>query len=131
MLKHAGIPFDFGAGQVFVIPPLTLGSFMRVGPAAMTALVEPQKDVSTALTLFIEIAHEALVRNYPDLSREAVGNMVDLNNIHDVLACALDIGGVHRKQLIAELALAQSDGVQTPALNPTTGVEMEPRHGQQ
>lgn len=40
-----------------------------------------------------EIAHAALRRNYPDISKDVVADMIDLSNFHEVLAAVMAISG--------------------------------------
>lgn len=43
----------------------------------------------------------ALVRNYPDMTREEVAALLDLQNMQEAIACVFDVGGMKRKALEA------------------------------
>jgi hypothetical protein len=49
----------------------------------------------------IDTLHAALGRNYPDMTREEVADMIDLENMQEVMTCAMDIAGLKRKALEA------------------------------
>jgi len=101
MPKFEGIEFDFGGGRVYVIPPLTLHDLqrMRAQLSALQATVET--DALAGADLCIDILHAALIRNYPTLTRDDVGNLLDLSNMHGAIQCAMDIDGSRRKALQA------------------------------
>ncbi|MEQ1663172.1 MAG: hypothetical protein ABL877_10810 [Thiobacillus sp.] len=100
IVKVKGVPFDFN-GRVLVIPPLTLGAYEQLQQrlAEFPSDVRDQASIETT----IDSVHAALRRNYPDMTREEVGGLVDFSNMQDVMACTMDVAGLKRKALEAEL----------------------------
>jgi hypothetical protein len=91
-----GIDFDFGGGQVRTIPPLSLAALRRMqgalGKLSAVGALEPE-----AIDTVIKATHAALRRNYPDISEDDVAELIDVANMHEVIACVLDVAGVKRK----------------------------------
>lgn len=98
MPKIPGISFDFGA-ETLLIPPLALGDLEllqeRLGRLQAGAL-----DPASVATV-LDATHAALRRNYPDITRERVAQLVDLANMGDVIANVMDVAGLRRKELAA------------------------------
>lgn len=96
--KHQGIPFNFD-GRILVIPPLSLGAMERLQKrlAGMSDDMFDPENIGTV----IDTLHAALGRNYPDMAREEVANLVDLENMQEAMTCAMDISGLKRKALEA------------------------------
>lgn len=94
--KHQGIPFNFD-GRTLVIPPLSLGAFEQLQGRLETmdqASITPEY-----IGTVVDSVHAALRRNYPDMTREEVSGLLDLQNMQEVMACVFDVGGVKRKAL--------------------------------
>ncbi len=98
-VKIKGMPVDL-AGTVYVIPPLSLGALeaMQDGLSSVNTAALDRESTRTIL----DAAHAALKRNYPDLSREDVGNMIDVGNMGEVFEAIMDVSGLKRKALEAE-----------------------------
>lgn len=94
--KYQGIPHDFG-GLVLVIPPLSLGAMERL-QERLSGMSDDMFDPENLSTV-IDTLHAALGRNYPDMTREEVADLVDLENMQEAMACAMDISGLRRKAL--------------------------------
>lgn len=94
--KYQGIPYDFG-GRVLVIPPLSLGAMEKMQDR-LTSVRDGRVD-QEAIAATIETVHAALKRNYPDMTREEVADLIDLENMQAAMACAMDVGGLKRKAL--------------------------------
>jgi hypothetical protein len=104
-VQQPGILHDFGAGRQFVIPTLSLNAyraFRQRGRSLETV------DVTTdeGLDLIFEAVHAALVRNYPDMTVEAVSELLDFSNLTDVMTSVMDFGGNKRRSLAAAVASA-------------------------
>lgn len=91
-----GIEYDFGGGRVYTVPPLALGALQRL-QKKLEALATASATDPTSIATVIEAAHAALKRNYPDITEDQVGELVDLGNMHDVIACITDVAGIRRK----------------------------------
>jgi hypothetical protein len=91
-----GIELDFGGGRVMTVPPLSLGALQRL-QKKIEALGTADALAPETLATVIEAAHVSLKRNYPQLTAEEVGELVDVGNMYDVVACVLDVAGIKRK----------------------------------
>lgn len=86
-LMHKGQPIKLG-GVVYTIPPLSLGA---------VELYEEQLDKMESLPrtqqlrLIVDVAHAALRRNYPEITRAAVAELVDLANANQVYAAVMAV----------------------------------------
>ena len=125
MPKIPGIAFDFGGGQVYIVPPLALGNLQMLQDklTAMTG-VEAMNPASIATVL--DATHAALVRNYPDMTREKVGQLVDLGNMFEVIGCVMDVTGAKRKSS-EDAEKNQQAQAATPA---PTGLPSSPKFAQ-
>ncbi|MFL9610181.1 hypothetical protein ACKF11_08870 [Methylobacillus sp. Pita2] len=83
------------AGQDYILPPLTLNAVVQLRPRLETFKAAGDLD---SIETVIDAAHAALLRNYPDLTREQVGEMVDMGNMADVMQACMDVSGLMRKQ---------------------------------
>lgn len=96
LVKYAGITLNLG-GVDYVMPPISLGALeqlqARVGD--FTGDVTDSKQVSTV----IDSAHASLIRNYPEITREEVAELIDIGNMADVFAAVMDVSGLKRKAL--------------------------------
>lgn len=99
VVKVKGIPFPF-SDCTLVIPPLSLGAMEQLQErlTGMSDVVSDPGNISTV----IDTLHAALGRNYPDMTREEVANLVDLENMQEAMTCAMDVSGLKRKALEAE-----------------------------
>lgn len=97
-IKVKGIPFPFG-DLTLVIPPLSLGAMEQLQDrlAGMDEDLTSPEYVGTV----IDTLHAALKRNYPDMTRADVADMIDLENMQEAMSCAMDVGGLKRKALEA------------------------------
>ncbi|MFW5397682.1 MAG: hypothetical protein XXXNARYT_003410 [Candidatus Accumulibacter regalis] len=95
-VKHKGIAVDFG-GDMLIIPPMALGTLEQLQDSIsnFTGDVRSAKQVATV----IDAAHAALKRNYPDITREKVAEMIDVGNMAEVFEAVMDISGLKRKEL--------------------------------
>lgn len=96
IVKVNGVPFDFG-GRVLVIPPMTLGAFEQL-QKRLAGMSGDARDASGIETT-IDSVHAALRRNYPDITREEVGELIDFGNMTEAMACAMDVSGLKRMSL--------------------------------
>lgn len=84
---------------------VTLGDEQyRIPPLAFRAVIDLQDRVAALAQMggrptpdqmdtVADIVHAAMVRNYPALTKEQVGDMLDLGNYQAVLSAVLSIGG--------------------------------------
>jgi hypothetical protein len=105
-VKIKGIPLPLG-GKIYIVPPLNLGTLERLQErlASFTGGID-QDSVSTVL----DAAHSALVRNYPELTRDQVAEVVDVANMAEVMEAVMDVSGLRRKALEAEVGAGEPTG---------------------
>lgn len=118
-----GMWTDFGGGREYLLPPLSLGALelMQKDLAELPTLsaIEPR-----AIATMIDATHAALRRNYPEISRQQVGELVDVANMGDVYERLMDVAGIKRR---AEAAAGNvgagasvlDGGASSPPLPPT------------
>lgn len=80
-----GIVVSLG-GVDHVVPPLTLGALEDHEEQIAAIDTLPR---NAQLRLIVDLAHRSLVRNYPDLDRRAVAELVDVANAHQVYAALM------------------------------------------
>lgn len=99
-----GIDIEMG-GITYVVPPLALGD-MEVYQKKIAGVIGGIDANSVAVVLDVSIA--ALRRNYPDMTREDLGRIVDVSNFMDLFNSVMDIAGLRRKAADAEKAKASN-----------------------
>ncbi|HFC8542720.1 TPA: hypothetical protein ACFP4Q_000834 [Neisseria weaveri] len=96
-VKVNGVTVNLG-GTDYVIPPLSLGALEqlqdKIGGIQGDGNVNDVKQVSTV----IDCAHAALKRNYPDMTREEVADLIDLSNMQDVFRAVMNVSGMVQAQ---------------------------------
>jgi hypothetical protein len=102
-----GVEYDFGGGRVYMLAPLSLGA-LEVLQERLTALPTLEAMDPVAIRTMTDATHMALLRNYPEITRAEVGELVDVSIIGDVYECLLDAAGVRRKAQAAERGNAQA-----------------------
>lgn len=96
MVKHKGIAFNLG-GDDYIIPPISLGALEQLQDriASFTGNANDKEQISTV----VDAAFSALRRNYPEITREAVAEMIDLGNMIEVFGAVMDVSGLKRKEI--------------------------------
>jgi len=95
------------SGTDYEVPPLTLGQLERLQDRLAKA-APGSLDPGTIGTI-IEAAHGALLRNYPDMTRERLAEIIDVGNMVEVFQAVMDISGLKRKEQEAEKQGAKTD----------------------
>ena len=90
--KFKGAPVELG-GETFIIAPLSLGALETLGPA----MVEFAAGVNQTKTS-IDIVHAALTRNYPEMTRAQVADLVDVQTMNAVVDAVMGVSGVKKKE---------------------------------
>lgn len=88
-----GILLDLG-GTRYEVPPLALGDLERLQDRL--GAYQGGLDAASVGTV-LDVAHAALRRNYPELTRERIGELVDLGNMADVFEAVMDVSGLKRR----------------------------------
>jgi hypothetical protein len=96
VVKYNGITLNLG-GIDYVLPPISLGALEQL----QSRIGSFNGDVmdSSQITTVIDAAHASLLRNYPDITRPEVAEMIDVGNMSDVFAAVMDVSGLKRKEL--------------------------------
>lgn len=94
MPEHEGVTLTI-AGRDWIIPALNFAALRSLRPQ-----IEALGSVSLSATLSDEqidtvilIIHTALKRNYPDITKDAVEEMIDLGNIKRIINAVMGISG--------------------------------------
>ena len=74
-------------GQPFVFAPLSLGAVEKLLPALQGF---SPNDVGTV----IEVAHKSLKRNYPDITRDDVADMLYIDQLEEVMSVVMSASGL-------------------------------------
>lgn len=92
MTQIKGVPIELG-GATYVVPPLTLGALEQLMPRiqAFDGTMNGEQ-IATVL----DCAHAALKRNYPDMSRETLAELVDLGNFGALFEAIMNASGLQR-----------------------------------
>lgn len=93
-VKYPGIPIVLG-GVEYVVPPIALGALEQLQESIAGYSGNPLE--RGQIGTVVDAAHAALRRNYPDLTREQVADMIDVGNMADVFECVMDVSGLKRK----------------------------------
>lgn len=93
-LKFKGIEVEFADGVTRVCPPLTLRTLQVLQDriAAYTGGADPKN-----VELVVDAAHSSLVRNYPEITRDAVLDLIDLGNMAAVMSAVMGVSGLVAK----------------------------------
>lgn len=96
-VKVKGISFAFNNFDVLVIPPIAIGQLEQLQQriTEVNGNAADAKQIST----IIDATYAALQRNYPEITRDKVGELIDISNMDDVFACVMDVSGMKRKAL--------------------------------
>lgn len=117
MEQIPGIEYDFGAGRVYTLAALSFASMIRL-QKGLAVLPTAEALNPESITTILETVYASLGRNYPNLSRDDVAELVDLANMFDVLGAVLDVSGIKRKAWVAEQAEKNQHAQQTTAVTP-------------
>lgn len=98
IVKYPGIKKTIG-GVDYIIPPISLGALQQLQASInqFNAGVIDDESISTTIT----VLHSALKRNYPTITIEDVGEMVDVGNMFELFEMVMDVSGLKRKALEA------------------------------
>lgn len=111
-----GIPLMLGDGKEYTVAPLTLGALEDYGDALNNIGALDKASVATT----IDVALASLKRNYPDMTREQVRNLIDVENMDRVFQACMDVSGLLRKELEATQAAAAGESLgEAPGEAPT------------
>lgn len=76
--------------QAYVFAPLSLGAIEKLLPALQA--FNPN-DVS----LVIDVAHKSLKRNYPEISRDDVADLIYMDQLGEIMEAVMSVSGLKSK----------------------------------
>ena len=85
-----GIKIKRGEAE-YIIPPLSLGQVKKLYP-----IIEKMQNGTDTLEKFnavVVVAQAALSRNYPEITAEAIEEIIDLGNIKSIIDAVMGISG--------------------------------------
>ena len=120
-----GIAIQLG-GQTYTLPPCSLATLKRHSAGIdKFAKAGAQFELSSeSVDLIIAVLTEALARNYPGISAEAVAEYVGVDTMIDLFQAALDVSGLIRKQ--RQTQAASSTAQEGGTLGESTGTASPP-----
>jgi hypothetical protein len=90
---HEGARLVLG-GREWIVPPLTLRQLRRLQPMFATlGRIGPIMAVEQ-IDALIEITQAALSRNYPDITGDALADLIDLGNAAGVIRAIAGVSGL-------------------------------------
>lgn len=94
-IKYQGRVVRLG-GENYTVPPLALGALRRLLPTINAIQAEASAGTMSeaAIDGVIDVAFAALSRNYPDLTREAVADLVDISTMNEVIEAVVSESGL-------------------------------------
>jgi hypothetical protein len=97
--KFPGLSVVLGTGT-FVVPPLNLRSLQEFGDrlATFNGGIDAESQ-----GMVVDAAWHALRRNYPDITRDQLLDMIDLGNMQAIMEAVMDVSGLRRKAQEAEM----------------------------
>jgi len=118
-VKHAGTEVELG-GRKFTVPPLTLGALEEF--QRRIAVFETMAPADQA-TLVLDLSHRALKRNYPELTREELAELLDMNNMFDIFLALMSVTGLLKgpDDPKATAAASGTGSPSTPTSAPASG----------
>lgn len=100
----AGATMTLGDGRDYTLAPLTLGALEELQDRIAAVGGEDQR---AAIATMIDVAHRSLRRNYPDMTRETVGDLLDLGNMGEVFSVVMGASGASKADAPGEAAAGQ------------------------
>lgn len=87
-----GTPVKLG-GTEYIVPPLNLKAVRLIQPLLPKLNSMNLQDPET-IDAMVELVHVALKRNYPDLTKDAVEEIVDIGNLGPVVSAIMAVSGL-------------------------------------
>jgi len=85
-------------GREVVLPPISLGALRTLQDRLKKVEGAADPFDSEVIDTIIDATFAALHRNYPEMSRNDVADLVDLGNMYEVFQSVMDVSGMLRKQ---------------------------------
>ena len=94
--KIPGVELTLG-GEKYILPPLSINSLIQIKPRIDAFMNSADPTDLESLNTVVDAAAAALLRNYPEMTTDEIGNLIDLGNMQDVLRSVMDVSGALRK----------------------------------
>ena len=89
-----GVKISMG-GNTYEVPALSFGQIKRLMPTIGQISTDAKGGMSdTQMVAMGDIVHAALSRNYPDVTRDQVDDMLDLRNAPEVIKAVMGQSGL-------------------------------------
>ena len=104
------------AGQNYLLPPLNLKQIKKYAP-----VLEGLRPDLTSIDAIVDVVHASMSRNYPDITKEQLEEMLDLGNVKVVLEAVTSASGL----VVApqgELNMPEDSAASTGAMSTDTSL---------
>lgn len=91
-VRVKGREIEFADGSKLTVPPLSLASV-----ETLQERLANYKGGMGDVSLVIDALHASLVRNYPEMTRQQVAELVDIANMQDVMFAVMNVSGMQTK----------------------------------
>lgn len=118
MTHIPGVTIEMG-GREFIVPPLTLGQLRRLLPKVRQMTEVGASMGEEQIETLCEIVAAAMRRNYPEITEDAVADLLDLGNASGVLSAVLTGSGLRTAQPGEALA-GRSNGIASMEFSPAS-----------
>lgn len=75
----------------FVVPPLNLRAVRKIEP--LLPALEGKSTELSFIDAAVEVLHLAIVRNYPEITKEEIEEVVDLGNLPGLISAVMAVSG--------------------------------------
>lgn len=108
-LKHLGVRVEFNLDRAddLVLPPLNFRSLKQYGKQLETFTLG--KADLESIDLVAVLAFESAKRNYPDITKEKLEDLIDVGNMTQIMDALMDVSNLKAKEQRKEDAAAQAD----------------------
>jgi hypothetical protein len=119
MARFDGVPVVL-AGTEYLVPPLTIRALRRLEPqlALLAKAVQGSTPDAPQLDAVVAVVHAAMERNYPNLTKEDLEELLDLGNIPQVIMAVMTAAGLERRPPGEAARPAGSTGGTSPGASP-------------
>ncbi len=107
-VKIPGVLLNLG-GRDFIVPPLNFRALRQIQPKLASLTTGNAIPDEAQLDSIQEIVHLAVCRNYPDMQRAELDDLLDLDNLKEVITAIMGVSGLAR-------TTSAEGNLQTPAV---------------
>lgn len=93
--RFRGVEVELG-GQLFTVPPLSLGQLEEHEDVIATLSQVDGESMFASFYKAIPFMHAAFSRNYPEMTREQLAELIDFNSFNEVLQAVMNASGLKR-----------------------------------